>query len=71
MAVDRADVEASGVKEPYSSDQDKGDASIGPAATDDMTIEELGVDEKALVRKLDKYLLWLVMSLYLFSFLDR
>ncbi|ELQ33964.1 hypothetical protein OOU_Y34scaffold00833g1, partial [Pyricularia oryzae Y34] len=71
MAVDRADVEASDVKEPYSSDQDKGDASIGPAATGDMTIEELGVDEKALVRKLDKYLLWLVMSLYLFSFLDR
>ncbi|TLD05176.1 uncharacterized protein PgNI_09129 [Pyricularia grisea] len=66
-----ADVEASGAKEPYSSDQDKRDASIGPAITGDMTLEELGVDEKALVRKLDKYLLWLVMSLYLFSFLDR
>lgn len=29
------------------------------------------VDEKKLVRKLDLYLIPLVMSLYLFSFLDR
>jgi MFS family permease len=34
-------------------------------------VEELGVDERKLVRKLDLYLIWLVMSLYAFSFLDR
>lgn len=31
----------------------------------------IGVDEKKLVRKLDLYLIPLVMALYLFSFLDR
>lgn len=30
-----------------------------------------GADEKKLVRKLDMYLIPLVMALYLFSFLDR
>lgn len=30
-----------------------------------------GVDEKKLVRKLDLYIIPLVMALYLFSFLDR
>ena len=32
---------------------------------------DAGVDETKLVRKLDLYLIWLVMSLYAFSFLDR
>jgi hypothetical protein len=31
----------------------------------------IGADEKKLVRKLDTYLIPLVMALYLFSFLDR
>ncbi|KAK7700383.1 hypothetical protein SLS64_010991 [Diaporthe eres] len=34
-------------------------------------VEAGGVDERKLVRKLDLYLIWLVMSLYAFSFLDR
>ncbi|KAK0625223.1 DNA-repair protein rad2 [Bombardia bombarda] len=33
--------------------------------------QDLGVDEKKLVRKLDLYLIPLVMALYVFSFLDR
>ncbi|EOO03014.1 putative high-affinity nicotinic acid transporter protein [Phaeoacremonium minimum UCRPA7] len=39
----------------------------------DMTEEpaDLAAIEKKLVRKLDIYLIWLIMSLYLFSFLDR
>ena len=32
---------------------------------------DLGVDETHLVRKLDAFLIPLVMALYLFSFLDR
>lgn len=34
-------------------------------------VADAGVDETKLVRKLDLYLIWLVMSLYAFSFLDR
>lgn len=34
-------------------------------------VEDGAVDERKLVRKLDLYLIWLVMSLYAFSFLDR
>lgn len=41
---------------------------VGPG---ELTVEDLGVDEKKLVRKPDLYLIWLVMGLYLFSFLDR
>ncbi|ROW09888.1 hypothetical protein VPNG_06276 [Cytospora leucostoma] len=37
----------------------------------EVTLQDLGVDEKKLVRKLDLYLIWLIMGLYLFSFLDR
>ena len=33
--------------------------------------DDLGVNEKHLVRKLDMHLIPLVMLLYLFSFLDR
>lgn len=40
-------------------------------APGEATLQDLGVDEKKLVRKLDLYLIWLVMGLYLFSFLDR
>ncbi|KUI71831.1 hypothetical protein VM1G_07601 [Cytospora mali] len=40
-------------------------------ATREITVEDLGVDEKKLVRKLDIHLIWLIMGLYLFSFLDR
>ncbi|ROV93513.1 hypothetical protein VSDG_06787 [Cytospora chrysosperma] len=53
------------------------DAVSEKAGTDNMvasvelTLEDLGVDEKKLVRKLDMHLIWLVMALYLFSFLDR
>jgi hypothetical protein len=32
---------------------------------------DLGVSERALVRKLDLYLIPLIMGLYLFSFIDR
>lgn len=36
-----------------------------------VTAEELGVDEKKLVRKLDLHLIPFVMLAYLLSFLDR
>jgi hypothetical protein len=43
-----------------------------PAAVESDTETLLqGVDEKKLVRKLDLYIIPLVMALYLFSFLDR
>lgn len=38
--------------------------------SDDETLLQ-GVEEKKLVRKLDLYIIPLVMALYLFSFLDR
>ena len=66
----RLDVEAA-ARTQYAPDADVKDASSGPASGQTLTLEVLGVDEKALVRKLDVHLLWLVMSLYLFSFLDR
>lgn len=36
-----------------------------------LTVAELGVDEKRMVRKIDFALIPLVMGLYMFSFLDR
>lgn len=66
----RPDVEAP-AKAEYVPDADRKDASPSHASAQTLTLEDLGVDEKALVRKLDVHLLWLVMSLYLFSFLDR
>ncbi|KAJ9145473.1 Flap endonuclease 1 [Pleurostoma richardsiae] len=43
----------------------------GPSASAPDLEELFGVDEKQLVRKLDRRLIPLVMALYLFSFLDR
>ena len=43
---------------------------VGPERRGDVPAD-LGVSEKKLVRKLDLYLIPLVMALYLFSFLDR
>lgn len=36
-----------------------------------LTMEDLGVDEKKLIRKMDLALIPMVMALYMFSFLDR
>lgn len=43
----------------------------GVVAERPLTVADLGVNEKHLVRKLDLFLVPLVMGLYLFSFLDR
>ncbi|KAG8405767.1 hypothetical protein J3458_021701 [Metarhizium acridum] len=48
------------------------DARLGRRATlDDLASASRGVDEKKLVRKLDLYLVPLIMGIYLFSFVDR
>lgn len=48
------------------------DAREAPFVADDENdATPHGVDEKRLVRKLDTYLIPLIMGLYLFSFLDR
>lgn len=48
------------------------EAREAPFVTDDEhDVTPHGVDEKKLVRKLDIYLIPLIMGLYLFSFLDR
>lgn len=54
-------------------DQTAGEESQGGRPAAEVDYEELsrGVDEKKLVRKLDLYIIPLVMGLYLFSFLDR
>ena len=45
---------------------------LGRSATmDDLLAASRGVDEKKLVRKLDLYLIPLIMGVYLFSFVDR
>ncbi|EFY92520.1 MFS transporter, putative, partial [Metarhizium acridum CQMa 102] len=48
------------------------DARLGRRATlDDLASASRGVDERKLVRKLDLYLVPLIMGIYLFSFVDR
>jgi hypothetical protein len=49
---------------------EEGHAGNGPAWNGDEP-GDLGVSERKLIRKLDFYLIPLVMCLYLFSFLDR
>lgn len=41
------------------------------AVADERALGTSGVDEKALVRKLDLHLIPIIMGLYLFSFVDR
>jgi hypothetical protein len=41
------------------------------SVADDVNDLALAADEKKLVRKLDLYIIPLIMALYLFSFLDR
>lgn len=54
------------------SEDDKRTQILDPAAVES-DVETLlqGADEKKLLRKLDLYIIPLVMALYLFSFLDR
>lgn len=56
-----------------SQDQEEKRTQLQDRAAQESDNETLmqGVDEKKLVRKLDLYIIPLVMALYLFSFLDR
>lgn len=47
------------------------DKTVQPEAVESDQELQLRVDEKKLLRKLDLYIIPLVMALYLFSFLDR
>ncbi len=60
------------VKLPHESETDGGDKVLQPAAggRGDRHIV-IDADEKVLVRKLDFFIIPLIMTLYLFSFLDR
>ena len=59
---------AAATEKASSNAMSQGDTS---SAERPLTMADLGVDEKKLVRKMDWALIPLVMLLYMFSFLDR
>ncbi len=67
-AQDRKVLDEEGVLGPQT---EKGPAEPPREEADTVGAAELGVNEKHMVRKLDMFLIPLVMALYLFSFLDR